>query len=48
MEGRNTVQKANLSKQIILVLKAMFPEVRIISINIRDFEKATYCNMEMD
>ncbi|RAJ12285.1 5-carboxymethyl-2-hydroxymuconate Delta-isomerase [Arenibacter echinorum] len=47
MEGRNTEQKSNLSKQIISVLKAMFPEVPIISINIRAFEKATYCNKEM-
>jgi 5-carboxymethyl-2-hydroxymuconate isomerase len=47
MEGRNAEQKANLSKQIISVLKAMFPEVPIIAINIRDFEKATYCNKEM-
>ncbi len=47
MEGRNTVQKANLSQQIVSELKTMFPEVPIISINIRDFEKATYCNKEM-
>ena len=47
MEGRNTVQKANLSKQIVTELKVMFPEVPIISINIRDFEKATYCSKEM-
>ncbi len=47
MEGRNTGQKANLSKQIITTLKTMFPEVPVISINIRDFEKATYCNKEM-
>jgi 5-carboxymethyl-2-hydroxymuconate isomerase len=44
MEGRTTEQKSNLSKQVITQLKAMFPEVPIISINIRDFEKATYCN----
>ncbi|WP_228234809.1 5-carboxymethyl-2-hydroxymuconate Delta-isomerase [Allomuricauda sp. M10] len=44
MEGRTTEQKANLSRQIVLELKAMFPEIPIISINIRDFEKATYCN----
>tara|TARA_R110000868_G_scaffold32516_4_gene118214 strand:+ start:2823 stop:2969 length:147 start_codon:yes stop_codon:yes gene_type:complete len=48
MEGRNTVQKANLSRQIITELKAMLPEVPIISVNIRDFVKATYCNREMD
>ncbi|WKK81022.2 5-carboxymethyl-2-hydroxymuconate Delta-isomerase [Marivirga arenosa] len=47
MQGRNTEQKANLSKQIVLELKAMFPEVPIISINIRDFEKATYRNKKM-
>ncbi|MCK0190431.1 5-carboxymethyl-2-hydroxymuconate Delta-isomerase [Arenibacter sp. F20364] len=44
MEGRSTAQKSNLSKNIIEALKPMFPEVPIISINIRDFEKATYCN----
>uniref|UniRef100_UPI00404B85D2 5-carboxymethyl-2-hydroxymuconate Delta-isomerase n=1 Tax=Gelidibacter sp. TaxID=2018083 RepID=UPI00404B85D2 len=44
MEGRATEQKANLSKQIVSELKTMFPEVPIISINIRDFEKATYRN----
>jgi 5-carboxymethyl-2-hydroxymuconate isomerase len=47
MQGRNTEQKANLSKQIMTELKAMFPQVPIISINIRDFEKATYCNRGM-
>lgn len=47
MEGRTIEQKANLSKQIITKLKQMFPEVPVISINIRDFEKATYCNRNM-
>jgi len=47
MQGRNTEQKANLSKQIVTELKTMFPQVPIISINIRDFEKATYCNKTM-
>lgn len=47
MEGRNTEQKANLSRQIVSELKTMFPQVPIISINIRVFEKATYCNKEM-
>jgi 5-carboxymethyl-2-hydroxymuconate isomerase len=44
MEGRTTEKKANLSRQIVSKLKSMFPEVPIISINIRDFEKATYRN----
>lgn len=47
MEGRTASQKKNLSDRIITALKLMFPEVPIISINIRDFEKATYCNKSM-
>ncbi|BDS09404.1 5-carboxymethyl-2-hydroxymuconate Delta-isomerase [Aureispira anguillae] len=47
MEGRNTAQKSNLSRQIVSQLKKMFPDVPVISINIRDFEKSTYCNKSM-
>lgn len=47
MEGRTVSQKKNLSKSIIAELKIMFPDVPIISINVRDFEKATYCNESM-
>lgn len=47
MEGRTTSQKAHLSKAIIKELKIMFPNIPIISMNIRDFEKATYCNKSM-
>lgn len=47
MEGRTTSQKAKLSKAVVTELKKMFPNVPIISINIRDFEKATYCNKSM-
>ena len=47
MEGRNTEQKRNLSRKIISTLKLMFPDVPIISINIRDFEQSTYCNKSM-
>ena len=47
MEGRTITQKSDLSKKIIIVLKRMFPDIPIISINIRDFEKATYCNKTM-
>tara|TARA_R110001606_G_C15262400_1_gene638591 strand:- start:517 stop:789 length:273 start_codon:yes stop_codon:yes gene_type:complete len=47
MEGRTVFQKKNLSERIITELKSMFTEVPIISINIRDFEKATYCNKSM-
>ncbi|WP_299256932.1 5-carboxymethyl-2-hydroxymuconate Delta-isomerase [uncultured Aquimarina sp.] len=47
MEGRTSAQKKNLSEKIITELKLMFPSVPIISINIRDFEKVTYCNKSM-
>ncbi len=47
IEGRTAVQKKNLSERIITELKSMFPQVPIISINIRDFEKVTYCNKSM-
>lgn len=47
MEGRTTEQKSSLSKKIISKLKIMFTDVPVISINIRDFEKATYCNKSM-
>jgi 5-carboxymethyl-2-hydroxymuconate isomerase len=44
MEGRTTEQKANLSRKIIERLNEMFPEISILSMNIREFEKATYSN----
>jgi 5-carboxymethyl-2-hydroxymuconate isomerase len=47
MEGRNTEQKADLSRKIISRLKTMFPAVPVISMNVIDFEKATYCNRTM-
>ena len=47
MEGRTTDQKAKLSKQIVSGLKTMFPEIPFIAVNVRDFEKATYCNKSM-
>ena len=47
MEGRSTEQKSNLAKAIVKALKTMFPNIQFIAINIRDFEKATYCNKTM-
>lgn len=44
MEGRSIEQKSDLSKKIIERLNELFPEISILSINIREFEKATYCN----
>lgn len=47
MEGRDTDQKSQLSKAIVTSLNTILPEVPVISINIKDFEKATYFNKTM-
>lgn len=47
MEGRTTEQKADLSKGIIIKLKSVFPDIPVLSINISEFEQATYCNRSM-
>ena len=44
MEGRSVTQKQNLSKRIIERLNELFPATTILSINITEFEKATYSN----
>jgi 5-carboxymethyl-2-hydroxymuconate isomerase len=44
MQGRNTKQKAALSKAVVSKLHCMFTHVDNIAMNIDDFEKATYCN----
>ena len=44
MEGRSLAQKQNLSRRIIERLNEMFPAKTILSINIAEFEKATYTN----
>lgn len=44
IEGRSTDQKAELSKQIIANLKPAFPDISFLSINIYEFEFATYSN----
>ena len=47
IEGRNTDQKAKLSKAIVTKLNEILSEVPVISINIKDFEKASYFNKTM-
>lgn len=47
MEGRNDEQKSNLSKKIVSKLNELFPDVPIISMNIREFDKVTYINKSM-
>lgn len=44
MEGRTTEQKAHLSRQISIRLSELLPEISFLSVNINDFEAATYSN----
>lgn len=44
MEGRDTEQKAHLSKQICTCLSAMLPDISFLSVNIDEFAEATYSN----
>lgn len=46
MEGRSAEQKAMLSKIIVSKLAELFPEIENIAMNVSDFDKATYCNLE--
>jgi 5-carboxymethyl-2-hydroxymuconate isomerase len=47
MEGRSTEQKADLSRKVIERLNQIFPEISILSMNIIDFDLATYCNKSL-
>ena len=47
MEGRTQEQKKALSEKVVRALKGLLPAVDLVSMNIRDFEKATYCNLTM-
>ena len=47
MEGRTNKQKKALSTSIVRALNDLLPNSPIISMNIRDFEAASYCNKSM-
>jgi 5-carboxymethyl-2-hydroxymuconate isomerase len=47
MEGRTDEQKKALSETVVRALKELLPAVAIVSMNVADFEKATYCNAPM-
>lgn len=47
MEGRSKEQKANLSTKIIERLNQLLPDLSILSMNVRDFEMATYNNKSL-
>lgn len=44
MEGRTIEQKTNLSRKVVERLNEMFPDISALSINIWEFEKASYIN----
>jgi 5-carboxymethyl-2-hydroxymuconate isomerase len=44
MEGRTREQKRSLAEHVVRTLKELLPDVEIISMNVREFERATYCN----
>jgi 5-carboxymethyl-2-hydroxymuconate isomerase len=44
MQGRTIEQKASLSNEMIVSLNKLLPTLDILSMNISDFESATYCN----
>ena len=47
MSGRNTDQKAALSKAIVQKLSTMFPDIPRIAMNVAEFEKSTYFSRDM-
>jgi 5-carboxymethyl-2-hydroxymuconate isomerase len=47
MEGRTSEQKSVLSTSIVRKLKSMYPDVPVISMNVMEFERATYANRKM-
>lgn len=44
LEGRSERQKADLFAGVVLALKSLLPAVEILSMNVREFERATYRN----
>ena len=47
MEGRTTTQKAELSRSIIQKLTPLFEDISFLSINVAEFEQATYSNKSL-
>lgn len=47
LEGRTLENKKLFSKNVVTALNDMFPDVKKISINIREFERATFVNNSM-
>lgn len=47
MQGRTVEQREALSTSIVKRLKELLPDVPVISMNVMEFEKATYTNRTM-
>lgn len=47
MEGRTVLQRRALSELIVSTLSKIFPDVTNIAMNIYEFEKSTYCNLNI-
>jgi 5-carboxymethyl-2-hydroxymuconate isomerase len=47
MQGRTVEQRKALSTSIVKRLKELLPDVPVISMNVMEFEKATYTNRTM-
>jgi len=47
MEGCSTEQKAALSRKMIERLNELFPNLSILSMNVQEFNLATYCNKSL-
>jgi len=47
MEGRTQEQKAHLSTSVIQNLAPLLPDVSFLSMNVNDFEAATYSNRSL-
>lgn len=47
LEGRSEEKRLLLSRNVVTLLTKMFPEVAKISMNIREFERATFVNNGM-
>jgi 5-carboxymethyl-2-hydroxymuconate isomerase len=44
MSGRTQEQRRDLSRRIVAALKSLLPEVRVISIDVREIDSLTYNN----
>ncbi len=47
MEGRSDEQKAALTSAVVSALSRLLPSVEIISMDVTEFERATYRNAEL-